>query len=200
MRGTYRSAAAAVMLASVIGAANAVTISNASVTIDGNTYTSPGGGGEGFSYIPGPLATGDGIEFHSVNDIVVNGDAPKVITFSYDVAADAGYHLTGVEVSPGISGFDGLASVSLTHGASTNVANFAFDAITGGYADPYSYSLGGTLVHVTGSYTVLPGADLFSYVYADHVGVTYTEAVPEPASMAALAVGAIGILGRRRKK
>jgi len=200
MRGAFRSATAIAVLASVVGAANAVTISNASVTIDGNTYSSPSGDGTGYSYIPGPSATGDGIEFHSLSDIVNAGDAPKVVTFAYDVTATAGYHLVGVQVSPGISGFDGSASVSLVHAGSPNVHNFGFDNVLGGYADPYNYAVGGSVVHVTGSYTILPGADPFSYVYADHLGVTYTEAVPEPASMAALAVGALGIVGRRRKK
>jgi len=185
----------------MVGAANAVTISNASVTIDGTPYTSPGGVGTGFTYIPGPTAVGNGIEFHSVDDIVNSGDAAKVVTFFYDVTADAGFNISGVQVSPGISGFDGLAQVSINHGGSPNVANYAFDNVNGGYSDPYSYAVAGTSIHVTGSYTVLAGSDPFAYAFADHLGITYTEtAVPEPASMAALAVGALGVLGRRRKK
>lgn len=144
------------------------------------------------------------------NAYVVNG-LPFSMTspggnFSWDFYAQAtpGAHLTGVTFTFTFTGGAG-ALWTRTGNAKYVIGNS-------------EYSIGGSTIPLTalsspGLQTMaLPGTSSKWHLYITDTfvlpaGVTLTgikaevtEAVPEPASMAALAIGGLGLLGRRRRK
>jgi len=161
------------------------------------------------------LIDGNSITFTSIPPMIVSTFGPPstaVIDISYDVTSQKGINgldliFTGMAFGNGNVGYNETVkddADNVIASISGNKSNEAFSV-----DDFLSFSNGAeTSYHVTKSFTLdLNGGNTLVHQLGvsqepsgASIGLIEQNAVPEPASMGALAVGALGLLARRRRK
>lgn len=181
--------------ASALVIACLATASSAAVTFSNFTSNSAAAAA-GFT---SPSTSGNSLTYQPGSAFLVGPASPVTYEFAYDATDSQSL----------ISGVNGLTQAFVGGGGAASYTVQVFDLIGGGLlgsqtvnpaADPaqlVSLNFGGTSgVHVVSSITLAAASNI------DFAAVTQTnesvQTVPEPASMAALGVGAIGLLRRRR--
>jgi len=173
------------LIAGMASAASAITFSD--VTITG----SPTGTWS-------VISSGDGLQFVMPDAYVITG--AKTITLTYKVAADPGFELDSFYVQPTGAVKNGTVKVDVKH---THLLDVQDDSVT--------TTAGSTLTALPGwGVNLVPERSTFDVTHTINLSaerglakltvytVQYTtEAVPEPASMAALAAG-FGLVAARK--
>jgi hypothetical protein len=214
MKHKLRFVAMAVGIGSLAVAAQAVTISGVSGTLEDGSSLGPQGPGvtdEGYTFIPGPGAGpgASGIELHTVNNTLgPGGPAPaQTVTFAYTVTADPGMRIVGYQVSPTMYLYEADGQINLNHSGFVDNNHFS-DPLDPLMLNPgtsvgiWSRSVTPTTsLSVAGSYAIsLKNDPAWAFASAQDLQVTYTEApVPEPSAMVVLGLGGVGLISRRRR-
>ncbi len=177
----------ALAIAVPVAGAHAITFSN--IFIDGNPAS-----GSPF----GP----NGITF-AIPDHFLVGAGAKSLVINYRVDATPGYLLTGFDMFPVGNSRNGLVEIDVAH-SNSGVENHLYSVASGGTVISLPSQTGNVLSGTKSFYDVTTVIDLSGHS-ANSVNtvslysVSYAEAVPEPASVAALALGFGALVSRRRK-
>lgn len=180
-----RRLAVAALFAAGIASAQAISFSN--ITVTGSAF----GGFTNFG--------SNGLTFDLADNFLV-GAGVKTVTIKYHVDATPGQVLTGFEVIPVGVTQNGEVRADVDH---VGEGIQSYSQIGGGS----TASLGAQSFFLSGSqsgYDVITTLKLIgnganSLNKATIYNVRYTEAVPEPATMAALGLGIAALLRRKRK-
>ncbi len=181
--------------ASAFAIASLATVSSAAVTFS-NFSSNAAATAAGFT---APFTAANSVTYQPGNAFLVGPSAPVTYEFAYDVT------------DPGalISGVSGLTQAFVGGGGAASYTVQVFNLVGGGLlgsqtvdaaaAPSQLVSLGfagASGVHVVSSITLAAAGNF------DFAAVTQTnenvQTVPEPASMAALGLGALGLIRRRR--
>lgn len=127
------------------------------------------------------------------------GTGTRVVTISYHVEADAGMVLTDFTISPVGVSQDGSVAVDVNH-VGEGVTNYVVNGGNTPIVLPtQSFSLSATQSGYDVVSTItLTGNAASAINKATIYNVSYNQAVPEPASMAALGIGVVALIRRRR--
>lgn len=170
-----------------VAGAHAISFSN--IFIDGNPAS-----GSPF----GP----NGITFAIPNHFLV-GAGTKSLVINYRVDATPGYLLSSFDMFPVGNSRNGNVDINVVH-SNGGVENHVYSVVTGNTLVSLPSQVNNTLSGTKSFYDVTTVIDLSGHS-ANSVNtvslysVSYAEAVPEPASMAALALGFGALVSRRRK-
>ncbi|HZH98589.1 MAG TPA: PEP-CTERM sorting domain-containing protein [Fimbriimonadaceae bacterium] len=131
------------------------------------------------------------------------GPGTKTLVLNYNVFASPGQVLTGVEMIP--VGVVQNAQVTIT---AAHLNDTTQNALFTQFGGPSSAPLGSSTTSLTGNKTTfqvtttitLDSSASAGLAHVSIYNVRYTEAVPEPASFAALSLGALALLRKRKKK
>ncbi|MFZ4507070.1 MAG: PEP-CTERM sorting domain-containing protein [Fimbriimonas sp.] len=140
---------------------------------------------------------GSGISFKADDFFFGNSAGTRNFSVSYTVASDAGV-LTNAQLSNSGLLKKAWLTGEVTHSSAVSKTWTVAGAAAGNltpvkfveFTDAVSYNV---------TLSVSAAADAGGYVNAKTTNVAYNEAVPEPASMAALALG-FGIIAKRRNR
>lgn len=185
MKQTHRLIGAALLTLGVGSAASAITFSNVLVNGGSASYGTIGSDGL-YVQLPGN---------------VVNGNAIASVSVTYTVTASTGYVLTGVTLQPNGAVVNASAKVDAFHTGGPTASFFQQNP-----TDPVLLGQTYTALNNLSSYDVttrivLTGTSAVPSIAKMSIyNAIYTEAVPEPASMGALALGIAGLAARRLKR
>jgi hypothetical protein len=176
-------------------AAHAVTFGSAAI-VNGTSYTigaAPGLNGIGVQKI------GDTLSFALPNSVAIN--TTKTVTISYSVFADSGFLLDSIKQIAG----NGIATGTSSVGISTNFLEGSFTETapvvnygSGSAFQPVNYSFTNKLPKWSTVTTTINLTGTGGFAKVSTYSADYTQAVPEPMTMGALACGLIGFAARRR--
>lgn len=144
----------------------------------------------------------NGITF-SIPDHFLVGAGFKSLTINYRVDATPGNFLTGFDMFPVGNSRNGTVDINVNH-VNSEVINHAYSVSSGGSLISLPSQTGLALSGTKPFYDVttvidLTGTQSNSVNTVSLYSVSYYEAVPEPATMAAVAFG-LGALAARRRK
>jgi len=199
------------LMAAAIGHAQTISVTNDTITeLDGNpvpqitngplTGTATDFGGT-VATGAGQFLTPQGWTFQFDGNAVNNfGPSTQTFTLTYTVTAAAGMTLTGYRFDPlgTINVAGSSVDVLLSHGAITKDYNYTAQgnlALDSGFhpLNAHSYA-------VTAVITLTAANDVQAIAALSEFNIHYTEAVPEPASVATVLFGIGGLLVRRSKR
>jgi len=199
------------LMAAAIGHAQTISVSNVGVSeIDGNTAPEITNGPSTGSYNnngslgttgAGEFLTPQGWTFQFDGNATNNfGPSTQTFTLSYTVTAAAGMKLTGYQFDPlgdvNVSGSS--VDVVLDHGAIAKDYNYT--ALGSLAPDSGFHTLDAHSYNVTAVITLTAANDVQAIAALEDFNIHYTEAVPEPASVATVLFGIGGLLVRRSKR
>jgi len=142
----------------------------------------------------------NGLTFNLADHFLI-GTGTRVVTITYRVDADAGMVLSDFTVSPVGLSQDGTVAVDVNH-TGEGITNYAVNGGATPVALPtQTYNLSGTQTGYDVTTTITLTGNLNSSVNkATIYNISYNQAVPEPASLAALGIGAVALIRKRRRK